>query len=115
MQFALDVLRLVDSFPRSVAGDLTGRQLAKSATSVAANYRATCVARSRAKFIAKLGIVFEESDESVFWLDILVRNGLGDLSETDRLHKEAIELRAILGRSLGTARANAKIGQSITR
>jgi four helix bundle protein len=70
MQFALDVLRLVDTFPRSTAGDLVGRQLAKSATSVAANYRATCVARSRAEFIAKLGVVFEESDESEFWLDV---------------------------------------------
>jgi len=77
MQLALDVLRLVDGFQRSTAGDLVGRQLAKSATSVAANYRATCVARSRAEFIAKLGVVFEEVDESEFWLDVALRKGLG--------------------------------------
>jgi four helix bundle protein len=115
MQFALDVLRLVDTFPRSTGGDLVGRQLAKSATSVAANYRATCVARSRAEFIAKLGVVFEEIDESEFWLDVSSRKGLSEKQETDRLRKEAIELRAIFGRSLGTARANSKISQSITR
>ena len=113
MQFALDILRLVDSFPHSTSGDLVGRQLAKSATSVAANYRATCVARSRAEFIAKLGLVFEESDEAEFWLDLSLRKRLGEQEEADRLHTEAIQLRAIFGRSLGTARANSKIAQSI--
>ena len=115
MQFALDVLRLVDTFSRSTAGDLVGRQLAKAATSVAANYRATCVARSRAEFIAKLGVVFEESDESEFWLDVSLRKPLGNQKEVDRLHKESIELRAILGRSLGTARANNKISKSMNK
>ena len=107
MQFALDVLRLIDAFPRSASGDLLGRQLAKSATSVAANYRATCVARSRAEFIAKLGLVFEETDESEFWLDVALRKDLGDKQAADALRQEAIELRAIFGRSLGTARKNA--------
>lgn len=115
MQFALDILRLVDTFPRSTAGDLVGRQLAKAATSVAANYRATCVARSRAEFIAKLGVVFEESDESEFWLDVSLRKPLGNPKEVDRLHKESSELRAIFGRSLGTARANNKISKSMTK
>src|SRR5919112_81954 len=73
MQFALDVLRLVDTFPSSTGENLVARQLAKSATSVAANYRATCVARSRAEFIARLGVVFEEIDESEFWLDVALR------------------------------------------
>ena len=115
MQFALDVLRLIDALPRSTAGDLVGRQLAKAATSVAANYRATCVARSRAEFIAKLGVVFEEIDESEFWLDVALRKSLGERKEVGRLHKESIELRAIFGRSLGTARTNTKMSQSITR
>jgi four helix bundle protein len=114
MQFALDVLGLVDAFPRSIAGDLVGRQLAKSATSVAANYRATCVARSRAEFIAKLGVVFEEIDESEFWLDVAMRKSIGDRSASEHLRVESTELRAIFGRSLGTARANSK-SQSITR
>lgn len=108
LRFALDVLRFVDGFQRSIGGDLVGRQLAKSATSVAANYRATCVARSRAEFIATLGLVFEEIDESEFWLDVAVRKALGKQPETERLHGESIELRAIFGRSLGTARANSK-------
>ena len=116
MQFALDILRLVDSFPHSTSGDLVGRQLAKSATSVAANYRATCVARSRAEFIAKLGLVFEEIDESEFWLDVSIRKCLGEKQLADGLHKEAIELRAIFGRSLSTARKNSTIlKSSITR
>ena len=112
MRFALDVLGLIDTFPRSIAGELTGRQLAKSATSVAANYRATCAARSRAEFIAKLGVVFEETDESEFWLDVTVRKGLGVIADAERLHDESVELRAIFGRSLGTARANSRNTQS---
>ena len=118
MQFALDVLRLIDAFPRSISGDLLGRQLAKSATSAAANYRATCVARSRAEFIAKLGLVFEETDESEFWLDVSIRKSLGDKQMVAALHKEALELRAIFGRSLGTARQNStmlKSNNQITR
>jgi len=80
------------------------------------NYRATCVARSRAEFIAKLGLVFEEIDESEFWLDVSIRKGLGDKQMADGLHKEAIELRAIFGRSLSTARKNSTIlKSSITR
>lgn len=118
MQFGLDVLRFVDTFYRSIAGDLVGRQLAKSATSVAANYRATCVSRSRPEFIAKLGIVFEEIDESEFWVTVALRKGVGDRDQAERLHREAIELRAIFGRSLGTARANnamSKSNNQITR
>ena len=65
------------------------RQIAKSATSVAANYRATCVARPRAEFIAKLGLVFEETDESEFWLDVAHRTTFGDCTEVKRLHLEA--------------------------
>jgi four helix bundle protein len=106
LQFGLDVLGLVDGFPRTTAGDLVGRQLAKAATSVAANDRATCAARSRAEFTAKLGLVFEEIDESEFWLDIAVR--IGDVPESERLHSESVELRAIFGRSLGTVRANSQ-------
>jgi four helix bundle protein len=112
MQFALDVLRLVDTFPQTIAGDVVGRQLAKCATSVAANYRGTCNARSRAEFIAKLGIVVEESDESEFWLDISGRKGLAEAKETQRLHIEAAECRAIFGKSLRTARANLRLANT---
>jgi four helix bundle protein len=107
-QFAVSVLDLVDRFPQKTSGFVVGRQLAKAATSVAANYRATCVARSRSEFIAKLGVVFEESDESEFWLHIAVLRQMGDAAKAKQLRAEAVELRAIFGRSVGTARANAK-------
>jgi four helix bundle protein len=81
LRFSLDVLRLIDKLPRTISTDVIARQLAKSATSVASNYRATCNARSRAEFIAKLGVVVEEADE-------------------------AVQLRAIFARSVGTARKN---------
>src|SRR5882724_5378314 len=91
-QFALDILRLVDEFPRTVAADVIARQLARSATSVASNYRATCNARSRAEFIAKLGIVVEESDESEFWLDTCLRKPIDLRNSAGRLRQEACEL-----------------------
>ena len=112
MAFAVDVLRLIDKLPRTIAADVIGRQLAKSATSVASNYRATCNARSRAEFIAKLGIVVEESDESEFWLDTCLRSPLCTTPAAQRLRDEAGELRAIFGKSLGTARANARSAKS---
>ena len=112
MQFSLAVLRLIDEFPRTIAGDVVARQLARSATSVASNYRATCNARSRAEFIAKLGIVVEESDESEFWLDTCLRKPLCTATDIQRLRSEAGELRAIFGKSPGTARANVRSAKS---
>ena len=107
MRFAIDVLRLVDELPRKASADVIGRQLAKSATSVAANYRATCNARSRAEFIAKLGLVVEEADESVGWIEMIGRAQLLTLEKVDAIRIEAVELRAIFARSVGTARRNA--------
>jgi four helix bundle protein len=106
MRFAVDVLRLVDDLPRKASADVIGRQLAKSATSVSANYRATCNARSRAEFIAKLGVVVEEADESVGWLEMISRARLLKSETVDPLRIEAVELRAIFARSVGTARRN---------
>lgn len=104
--------QLVDAFPRTIAGDVIGRQLARCATSVASNYRGTCNARSRAEFIATLGIVVEESDESEFWLDTCLRKPLAEGGNTERLRREAGELRATFGKSLGTTRANASSPKS---
>src|SRR3954470_8354527 len=78
MSFSVSVLHLIERFPRSIAGDVVARQLAKSATSVAANYRSACTARSRPDFIAKLSIVVEEAEECVYWLDLVVRARLVD-------------------------------------
>ena len=117
MVFAVSTLRLVDRFPRTVSGDVIARQLAKSATSVAANYRSACTARSRRDFIAKLAIVVEEADESVCWLELIARSGIVGASATDltALRDEASQLRAIFSRSLGTARANGRVVTGMTR
>jgi four helix bundle protein len=106
LQFALDVLRLIDRLPRTISADVIARQLARSATSVASNYRATCNARSRAEFIAKLGVVVEEADESVGWLDLIQRAEWIEPKTVDLLKDEAVQLRAIFARSVGTARKN---------
>jgi four helix bundle protein len=108
MQFADNVLALVDRFPPTAAGRVIAHQFAKSATSVASNDRATCIARSRAEFIAKLGTVVEEADESECWLELVRRRQMRPQTEVLPLRQEAAELRAIFGRSLGTARSNAK-------
>jgi four helix bundle protein len=109
MLFAVSTLRLVDRFPRTVGADVIARQLAKSATSVAANYRSACTARSRRDFIAKLAIVVEEADESVGWLDLIARSGIVAATDLPALRDEANQLRAIFSRSLGTARANSRV------
>ena len=111
LRFAIDVLRLIDTFPRTIAADAVGRQLAKSAPSIAANYRGTCNTRSRKEFIAKLGVVVDESDESNLWLTISSRMQFADPTKARRFRQEAMEVRAIFGKSLGTARANAKLAK----
>ena len=108
MVFAINVLRLIDKCPDTAGAKVIAYQLAKCSTSVGANYRAVCNARSRAEFIARLGIVVEEAEESVYWLEIVNRLGLVAGSEPQTLLQESIELRAIFSRSAGTARLNAK-------
>jgi four helix bundle protein len=71
-QFALRVMKLVDAMPRTIQRRAIANQIIRSATSVAANYRAVCRARSHAEFIAKLGVVEEEADETAFWLELIV-------------------------------------------
>jgi four helix bundle protein len=106
MEFACGILRLIDDFPWKISTDVIGRQLAKSASSVALNYRATCNARSRLEFVAKLGVVVEEADESEGWLDLLGRLKAIPAAQLTDLHGEARQLRAIFAKSLGTARSN---------
>ena len=108
MLFAINVLRLIDRFPQTPGARVIAYQLAKSSTSVGANYRAVCNARSRPEFIAKLGTVVEEAEESVYWLEIVNRLQLVSGVEPAGLRQESIELRAIFSRSLGTARANSR-------
>jgi|SRR5580692_4475978 four helix bundle protein len=103
-QFALLIIRLCRGLPSTDEARILGRQLLRCATSVGANYRAACRARSRAEFIAKLGIVLEESDESVFWLELLVEAGVGSREKVQSLVKEADELTAIFVASVRTAK-----------
>ena len=106
MSFAITMLRLVNTLPRSVASDVIARQLAKSATSVGANYRAACGARSRHEFVAKLQIVVEEAEESVYWLDLIDRGQLIPSATVQPIRAESNELRAVFSSSLRTARVN---------
>lgn len=89
MQFALDVLELVDALPRSQKAKVITYQLVKAATSVGANYRAACRARSKAEYVSKMQTVLEESDESHFWLQLLIRSNLLDTTGTRSLCDEA--------------------------
>jgi four helix bundle protein len=101
--FALRVIRLIDSLPKGRTGDVIGRQLLRAATSVGANYRAACRARSQAEFAAKIGIVEEEADESAYWLELIVESGLLPAARVEDLLAEANELVAIFVASARTA------------
>ncbi len=102
-QFALRVLRLAESLPNTVSGRVLGGQIARSGTSVAANYRAACKARSKPEFISKLGTVEEEADETHFWLEMIVEARLVRSSRLQSLLQEANELTAIIAASRKTA------------
>ena len=95
-RFALRAIRLVQSLPNTIEAQTIGRQLLKAGTSVGANYRAACRGRSGAEFAAKLGIVEEESDESAFWLEIIIEAGLLKKDLVQPLLDEADELVAIM-------------------
>lgn len=102
-KFALKILKLADALPRTPSGSTLARQIARSATSVAANYRAAGKGRSKAEFIAKLGIAEEEADETQFWLELIAESGLLKPEQFEPLHQEARELTAIIAASRKTA------------
>jgi four helix bundle protein len=98
-QFALRVMKLVDALPHTRSGNAIANQLIRAGTAVGANYRATCRARSRAEFIAKIGVVEEEADESAFWMELIVDGGLLLARKVAALLREANELTAIMAAS----------------
>ncbi len=102
-QFALRILKLADALPRSRSGNAVANQVVRSGTSVAANYRAMCRARSRADFVSKAGVVEEEADESAFWLELTIEAGLLSDKKVRPLLKEADEITAMLVSSRKTA------------
>ncbi len=107
-KFAIDILNFVDKLPNSRSANIIGNQLGRCASSVAANYRAACRGRSHAEFIAKIGIVEEEADESTFWLDIIPDTNNADSREIEPMLKEARELTAIFTAASKTAKQNRK-------
>lgn len=100
--FALRVIRLFRSLPNARDAQVIGTQLLRCGTSVGANYRAACRARSKAEFIAKLGVVIEEADESVYWLELLIETKVIKAEKLNSLLKEAKELTAIFNASRST-------------
>jgi four helix bundle protein len=102
--FALRIIKLVSAMPYSRAGEVVGKQLLRSATSVGANYRSACRAQSRADFAAKMAVVAEEADESLYWLEIVVESGLVKPERLGELLKEANEIVSIVTASRKTAR-----------
>jgi len=105
-QFALDIIVLVDSLPKRRVADVIGNQLVRSETSVGANYRAACRAKSPADFISKMGTVEEEADESIYWMELLVKSKLVSRDRVAWLVNEANQLVAIVVASINTARRN---------
>lgn len=103
-QFALRVVRLVEALPRGRTADVLGRQLLRSGTSVGANYRAACRAKSTADFLSKMGTVEEEADESLYWMELLIEAGIVKADLLESLMKEGDELLAITVASIITAR-----------
>jgi len=97
-------VKLAEALPRSIVADVIGRQLIRSATSVASNYRASRRARSRAEFVAKLGIVEEECDETLLWLDYISRLKLVKPKRIQALQDEADEILSMAVSAIKTAR-----------
>jgi four helix bundle protein len=114
-QFALRIIHLCDALPNRRAANVIGNQVLRSGTAVAANYRSAGRARSKAEFIAKLGIVVEEADETVFWLELLAEAEIVTPKRLGALQKEAGELLAIFSASRRTARSDHRITRSPDR
>ena len=103
-RFALEVIALVGTLPRTLVAEIIAGQMVRSGTSTGANYRAACRARSRAEFVAKIGVAEEEADETQYWLELLLETKLAKSETVRRLIVEATELVAILSASRKTAR-----------
>jgi len=107
-QFALRIIRLVESFPRTSTARTIGRQLLRSGTSVGASYRAACQARTRADYISKVGIAIDEADKSLYWMELVVDAKVIPAEKLTALTKEANEIVAVLPATTRTARPRLK-------
>jgi four helix bundle protein len=105
-RFAVRIVKLCDALPNKPSGWIIAKQILRSGTSIAANYRAACRSRSKAEFIAKLCIVVEEADETLYWLELLSETGLMPASKLQSLMDEADQLTAIFVTARKTSRGN---------
>ena len=103
-QFGLDIIRLIEQLPANRITDVLGRQLLRAGTSVGANYRSACRAKSRADFIAKMGTVEEEADEAGYWLEMLVDANIVHRQQVEHLLEESNAITAMTVSSIKTAR-----------
>jgi len=104
--FAIRIVRLFQALPTTKEAQIVGMQLLRCGTSMGANYRSACHARSRADFISRIGVVVEEADESVFWIELLSDLAIMKKERLDELLQEARELTAIFSASRQTAKKN---------
>src|SRR6266404_5826222 len=114
-KFAVRVIKAFTRLPKNEATRTVGRQFLRSGTSVAANYRAACRARSAADFISKISIVTEEADETLFWFELLVEAELIKTKLAEPLMSECAELLRIFAASLATAKAASRRSRSANR
>ncbi|NOT49558.1 MAG: four helix bundle protein [Acidobacteria bacterium] len=105
-KFAVRIVKLFKALPKTDEARIFGKQLLRSGTSVGANYRAVCRARSHAEFVAKIGVVVEEADETVFWLELLIETEIITATKLGSLLEEANQLLAIMAVSQTTAKRN---------
>jgi len=103
-KLALEVIQILESLPKNRTADVIARQLLRSATSIGANYRAACRGKSTADVLAKLAIVEEEADETVYWLELLVESSIVQASRLAELQKETNEIIAMTVASIKTLR-----------
>jgi four helix bundle protein len=104
-KLAVAIIKQVDKLPRSLAADVIAKQIIRSGTSIGANYRAACRAKSTPDMINKLKIVEEESDETMYWLELLVESGLVQQEQVSDIYKETNEITAMIVASIKTLRA----------
>ena len=104
--FAVRIVKVFARLPKDEAVRVIGRQFLRSGTSLAANYRAACRSRSAADFISKISVVVEETDETLFWFELLVEAELAKKDLAEPLMKECQELLKIFSASLATAKRN---------
>ena len=111
--FAVRIINAFSGLPKHEAARVIGRQFLRSGTSLAANYRAACRARSAADFISKISVVAEEAEETLFWLELLVQAELIGANSVEPLMNECDELLKIFSASLATAKRNRKMIKSL--